>query len=133
RAAVADVREAGADVVIVTMHSGLSGESSYDTLTTGVPSENVAGRVAREVPGIDLIVYGHSHQEVGDTVINGVLLMQPKNWATSVAVAHLGLANTSGRWHVTSKQSRVIQSAGRAEQANVVAATASSHAATLKW
>ena len=89
RKAVTEVRAAGAEVVLVTMHSGLAGPSSYDTVSTFVPSENVAGRVAREVPGIDLIVYGHSHQEVGDTLINGVLLMQPKNWASSVAVAHL--------------------------------------------
>ena len=78
-AAVADVRAAGATVVLVTMHSGLAGASSYDTVTTGVPSENVAARVAREVPGIDLILFGHSHQELPDTTINGVLLMQPRN------------------------------------------------------
>jgi 2',3'-cyclic-nucleotide 2'-phosphodiesterase (5'-nucleotidase family) len=133
RQAVAEVRRAGAEVVLVTMHSGLDGPSSYDTVSTGVPSENVAARVAREVAGVDLIVYGHSHQEVGDTAINGVLLMQPKNWATSVAVAHLSLEQMGGHWHVAFKQSRVIQAAGRPEQSAVVAATAVAHAATLKW
>ena len=133
RQAVAEVRRAGAEVVLVTMHSGLDGASSYDTVATGIPSENVAARVAREVAGIDLIVYGHSHQEVGDTVINGVLLMQPKNWATSVAVAHLALERTGGHWHVAAKQSRVVQAAGRPEEPRVVAATAAAHAATLKW
>ena len=33
---------------------GLNEPSSYDTVSTGVPSENVAARLAREVPGIDL-------------------------------------------------------------------------------
>ena len=37
-----------------------------------VPSENVAARVAREVPGIDLVVFGHSHKEMADTVIGSV-------------------------------------------------------------
>ena len=133
RQAVAQVRGAGAEVVLVTMHSGLDGPSSYDTVSTGVPSENVAARVAREVAGVDLIVYGHSHQEVGDTLINGVLLMQPKNWATSVAVAHLNLVRTDGHWSVTGKQSRVIQSATHPEQQDVIAATAPAHAATLRW
>ncbi len=133
RQAVAEVRGAGAEVVLVTMHSGLDGPSSYDTVSSGVPSENVAARVAREVPGIDLIVYGHSHQEVGDTLINGVLLMQPKNWATSVAVAHLNLVRTDAHWRVAGKQSRVIQAAARPEQEAVVAATAAAHAATIKW
>ena len=133
RTAVAEVRQAGAEVVLVTMHSGLDGPSSYDTVSSGAGSENVAARVAREVPGIDMIVFGHSHQEVGDTLINGVLLMQPKNWATSVAVAHLTLSYSEARWRVVSKQSRVIPAVGRAEQQGVVAATAAAHAATLTW
>ncbi len=133
RAAVADVRAAGATVVLVTMHSGLSGPSSYDTVATGVPSENVAARVAREVPGVDLILYGHSHQEMPDTTINGVLLMQPKNWATSVAVAHLTLLRSNGSWRVASKDSRLIGSAGHAEHPPVVAAVDAAHRATIAW
>ncbi len=133
RAAVSDVRAAGADVVVVTMHSGLDGASSYDTVGTGVPSENVAARVAREVPGVDVILFGHSHQEVGDTTINGVLLMQPKNWATSVAVAHVGMSRAGGRWGVTTKSSRVVQAARHAEDPAVVAAIDSAHRATVAW
>lgn len=133
RSAVADVRAAGADVVLVTVHSGLSEPSSYDTVSTGVPSENVAARVAREVPGIDLILFGHSHKEVADTLINGVLLMQPKNWATSVAVAHLGLERADGHWHVTAKHSSLVQAANHAEAPEVVAATESAHQRTLAW
>lgn len=133
RTAVADVRAAGADVVLLTVHSGLSEPSSYDTVRTGVPSENVAARVAREVPGIDLIIFGHSHKEVADTLINGVLLMQPKNWATSVAVAHLGLERADGHWRVTSKHSTVVQAANHAEDPAVLAATESAHQRTLAW
>ncbi len=133
RTAVAEARKAGADVIVVTMHSGLTGASSYDTVATGVGSENVAARVAREVNGIDLILYGHSHAEVGDTVINGVLLMQPKNWATSVAVAHLSLERANNKWRVASKQSRVIQAVGHAESPSVLAATDAAHKATLAW
>jgi 2',3'-cyclic-nucleotide 2'-phosphodiesterase (5'-nucleotidase family) len=133
RLAVADVRAAGAAIVLVAVHSGLDGASSYDTVTTGVPSENVAARVAREVPGIDLILYGHSHQEMPDTTINGVLLMQPRNWATSVAVAHLALVRTAGKWSVASKDSRLIQAAGHAEHPAVLAATDAAHRATIAW
>jgi 2',3'-cyclic-nucleotide 2'-phosphodiesterase (5'-nucleotidase family) len=115
------------------MHSGLDEPSSYDTATTGVPSENVAALVAREVPGIDLVLYGHSHKEMPDTLINGVLLMQPRNWATSVAVAHLTLANDAGSWHVVRKSSRVVQAAGHAESPTVLAATDAAHRATVAW
>ena len=133
KAAVQDVRAAGADVVLVTVHSGLGEPSSYDTVTTGVPSENVAARIAREVPGIDLVLFGHSHKEVADTQINGVLLMQPKNWATSVAIAHLGLQREDGRWRVESKRSSIVQAAGHAEDSLVVAATDAAHRATIAW
>jgi 2',3'-cyclic-nucleotide 2'-phosphodiesterase (5'-nucleotidase family) len=133
RSAVADVRAAGADIVLVTLHSGLAGASSYDTVATSVPSENVAARVAREVPGIEVVLYGHSHQEVADTVINGVLLMQPKNWATSVAIAHLALERTADRWQVRARHSALVQAAGHAESAAVLAATQAAHDATVAW
>ena len=133
RSAVAEARAAGAGAVLVTMHSGLDGPSGYDTVHTGVASENVAARVAREVPGIDLIVYGHSHLEVADTVINGVLLMQPKNWAASVAVAHLALDRTDRGWRVRAARSSLVQAAGHAESPAVLAATEDAHRRTRAW
>src|SRR5829696_2256178 len=102
RTAVREARDAGAVVVIVVTHSGLNEPSSYDTVATSVPSENVAARLAREVPGIDLVVYGHSHKEMADTLIGTTLLVQPKNWAASVAVAQLGMQRRDGRWRVVS-------------------------------
>lgn len=133
RQAVQEVRAAGADVVLVTVHSGLKEPSSYDTVTTGVPSENVAARIAGEVPGIDLIVYGHSHKEMSGITVGQALLMQAKNWATSVAVAHLTVSRSGGRWTVTNKDSRIVQSAGHAENAAVLAATDAIHRETVGY
>jgi len=133
RTAVRDARDAGASVVIVLLHSGLDEPSSYDTVSTNVGSENVAARVAREVRGIDLIVYGHSHKEMRDTVIAGTLLMQPKNWATSVAVAHLGLERVNNRWRVRTKRSTVVQSARHVESPRVIAAVAEGHRAAIAY
>jgi 2',3'-cyclic-nucleotide 2'-phosphodiesterase (5'-nucleotidase family) len=133
RTAVREARDAGAVVIIVVVHSGLNEPSSYDTVTTGVASENVAARIAHEVPGIDLLVYGHSHKEMADTVIAGTLLMQPKNWATSVAIAHLLVQRDNGRWHVVSKRSQVVQAVHHGESAAVLAATQEGHRATLTY
>ena len=133
RDAVTAAREAGAEVVVVLLHSGLDEPSSYDTVSTGVASENVSARVAREVPGIDLIVYGHSHKELGDSAIGGALLMQPKNWATSVAVAHLRIVRDGARWHVADKRSVLIPSAGHDENAALLAATDRAHRATIAY
>ena len=131
--AVRDVRRRGVDVVVVVMHTGLDGPSSYDTVGTGVAAENVAARVAREVAGIDLVVFGHSHREVADTTINGVLLMQPRNWATSVGVATLTLEQSGRAWRVQRKHGQLVRAARHAEQAAVVGAVAAAHASTMAW
>lgn len=133
RTAVRDARDAGAVVVIVVVHSGLNEPSSYDTVSTGVGSENVAARLAHEVPGIDLLVYGHSHKEMADTVIGTTLLMQPRNWATSVAVAHLLIERRDGRWRVVAKRSQVVATARHRENPQVVAVTQEGHRAAVQY
>ena len=133
RQAVQEVRGAGADIVLVTVHSGLDEPSSYDTVTTGVPSENVAARIAREVPGIDLVLYGHSHKEMRGTTIGQTLLIQPKNWATSVNIAHLTVSRVGGDWRVTAKRSDLVQAAGHAENPAVLAATDAIHRETVAY
>ncbi len=133
RLGVDSARAAGAEVIVVTMHSGLSEPATYDTASTGLPSDNVAARVAREVPGVDLVVYGHSHKEMADTSINGVLLVQAKNWVQSVAAAHLRLARENGRWRVIGKAGTLIHTAGHTESPAVLAATDSAHRAAVAW
>jgi len=126
-------RAAGADIVVVLLHSGLGEPSSYDTVTSGVASENVSARVAREVPGIDLIVFGHSHKELADSVINGTLLIQPKNWATSLGVATLRVTREGSHWRVAEKHGQLIPAAGHAENAAVLATTATAHNETVAY
>jgi 2',3'-cyclic-nucleotide 2'-phosphodiesterase (5'-nucleotidase family) len=127
RTSVQEARRAGADVVVVVLHSGLGGASSYDTASTGTASENVTAQVARDVEGIDLIVFGHSHREVADTTIGSTLLVQPRNWAGSVAVAHLELRRDGGRWTVGAKRGQIIRTAGRRESPSMLAVTDRAH------
>jgi 2',3'-cyclic-nucleotide 2'-phosphodiesterase (5'-nucleotidase family) len=133
RAAVSEVKAAGANLTVVTVHSGLDEPSSYDTVTTGVPSENVAARIAREIPGIDVIVYGHSNKEVAQLKIGTTLLVQPKNWAQSVGIAHLQVMRSGRGWRVTDSRSTTVQAAGHAEQRSVVAVTDESHRRTVAY
>jgi 2',3'-cyclic-nucleotide 2'-phosphodiesterase/3'-nucleotidase len=133
REAVREARDAGAAVVVAVVHSGLDEPSSYDTVSTGLPSENVAARLAREVPDIDLLVYGHSHKEMRDTVIGRTLLMQPRNWATSVAIAHLTMQRQNGRWRVAAKRSQIVSAVNHRESAQILAATAEGHRAAIAY
>jgi 2',3'-cyclic-nucleotide 2'-phosphodiesterase/3'-nucleotidase/5'-nucleotidase len=109
RAAVAAMRDEGADVIVVLSHGGLEG-TSYDTVASGLTAENVAARVARDVPGIDVIFMGHTHVEIPDTVIAGVLLTQAGHHARSLAVATLGMERgDDGRWRVASRRGRLLK------------------------
>lgn len=98
------------DLVIVAMHMGLE-----EDLRTGeknpaqVPNENQAIQIAEQVPGIDVILMGHTHREVPSLNINGVLLAQANHWGRHVARADLYLEkDNGGRWHVAAKSSRTI-------------------------
>ncbi|MEO8194589.1 MAG: 5'-nucleotidase C-terminal domain-containing protein [Gemmatimonadales bacterium] len=133
RTAVQEARAAGASVMIVSVHSGLNEPSSYDTVTTRLPSENVAERIAREIPGIDLVVYGHSHKEQKDLHAGSTLLVQPKNWATSVGVAHLTVGREGNAWKVTSSRGETIQSRGHPEAAAVLRVSERAHRATIAY
>ena len=98
RRALADLRANYApDVVIVVAHSGLGNDDH----------ENMSRQIAERVPGVDAIIYGHTHLEEGGKLINGVLVMQPKNWGMSLGVMDLVVSNASGHWRVISKSSAV--------------------------
>ena len=62
------------------------------------------------VPGIDAIVFGHSHQDLAQLRLpNGVLLTQPKNWGMSLAEIDFELdSKPDGGWTVASKSSHLI-------------------------
>lgn len=133
RPVVAGLRAQGADVVIVAAHSGLEG-SSYDTAATHVPAENAAIAMAKEVPGIDAIFMGHSHRELADTTINGVLVTQAKNWGTSIAVATLALERTAdGRWRIAGKHARILRPTEGRVDARLQAELAEAHERTRQY
>jgi 2',3'-cyclic-nucleotide 2'-phosphodiesterase/3'-nucleotidase len=98
------------DLLVVIMHSGfvrdpISGEEWPEQM----PGENTVADVAEQVPGIDVIFFGHTHSELPEKFINGVLLAQPKNWGTSLARADVSMTrNAGGHWEVRSKHSRII-------------------------
>jgi 2',3'-cyclic-nucleotide 2'-phosphodiesterase/3'-nucleotidase len=134
RGAVARARSEGADVVVVVLHSGLNEPSSYDTVSTGVASENVAARVASEIPGIAAVIYGHSHRENPGQMIGKTLIIQPRNWATSVAVVTLPMTCSASRaWAAAPATGVVIQSRKHPEDGRVVAAVRQAHRATVRY
>ena len=91
-----------ADVVIGLFHSGKSGG-----ITTPTYEEDASEKVAREVPGFDLVLFGHDHTRHLDKVVNikgdTVLCMDPANNAITVADATLSLRKVKGKWTMVQK------------------------------
>jgi 2',3'-cyclic-nucleotide 2'-phosphodiesterase / 3'-nucleotidase len=98
------------DLVLIAMHMGI--EEDLRTGTTNpsqVPNENAAIAIALQVPGIDVILMGHTHRDVPSLVVNGVLLTQANRWASHVARVDVYLERgEAARWRVLAKQSRTI-------------------------
>lgn len=105
-----------ADLVIVLAHSGLGRDPSAPLGASpesgepapGHPGEDRVWDLAEQVPGIDAIVFGHSHQELAGLEVNGALLVQPKNWARSVAEIEFVLERTEQGWRVAQRRSRLV-------------------------
>lgn len=88
-----------ADIVIGLFHSGKDGG-----ITTPHYKEDAALAVAREVPGFDVVFFGHDHTRYADAVTNSegklVACLDPANNAMSVAQADLQLVKKKGHWCV---------------------------------
>lgn len=97
-----------ADVVIVFVHAGLGRDPETGRDDPFDPEGNRVGAMAEQVPGIDVIFFGHSHQELAGKEIGGALLVQPRFWGQSVAEVELTLAREHNRWRVAAKRSRVV-------------------------
>jgi 2',3'-cyclic-nucleotide 2'-phosphodiesterase/3'-nucleotidase len=97
RRVLEDLADAGADLRVAVIHSGMGGASSYDT--TGVGAENVAAGLAALPVKPHLVVVGHTHRTITDSVIDGVHFIQPPPHARGLAVAHVWLVSRWPRSH----------------------------------
>ena len=100
-----------ADVVVVIAHSGLGPDPKNKTPPEfiEIPGENEVLELAKQVPGIDVILFGHTHSQVAERIVSGVLLTQPRNWGGSLARIDLDVARgADNHWQIASKHSTVI-------------------------
>jgi 2',3'-cyclic-nucleotide 2'-phosphodiesterase / 3'-nucleotidase / 5'-nucleotidase len=123
--------KANADFTVVLLHSGMDGASSYDT--TGVGAEDVGVGFARGEVRPDLVVVGHSHGEMADSVINGVHFVQPKNHAQSLSVVQVNLVRGANGWRVTRIKGELVPLARVTPSVALERRLATDHEAVRKW
>ena len=103
---VPEMREKGADVVVVVAHSGLSADPYQ------IMAENSVYYLS-EVKGVDAILFGHAHAvfpgkdfasikgaDLDKGTLNGVPSVMPGMWGDHLGVVDLVLNNDSGSWKV---------------------------------
>jgi len=110
RRALAALESEDPDVVVAAVHGGIDRDPETGAARPGEkPGENPAWTLAERFPRLAAIVYGHSHQREEGRRVNGVLLVQPRNWGMEVARVDLALEREAGgRWRVAGTSSRLL-------------------------
>ncbi|MGG8405113.1 bifunctional metallophosphatase/5'-nucleotidase [Streptomyces sp. 12297] len=125
------LRSMGADVVIVSAHSGSSGTSSYGDQLPYI--ENAAALVAEQVPGIDAILVGHAHTEIPEYRVANkatgkeVVLSEPLKWGQRLTLFDFELSFARGRWSVDKVSAKVLNSNTVAEDPKITGLLSDEH------
>ncbi|MEU5094235.1 5'-nucleotidase C-terminal domain-containing protein [Streptomyces sp. NPDC020996] len=134
---VPKLRSMGADVVVVSAHSGTSGTSSYGDQVPYV--ENAAANVAKQVPGIDAILVGHAHVEIPELkVVNEktgrtVVLSEPLCYAERLTLFDVELVFNRGRWEVESVAASLRNSNTVADDPKITKLLTDEHAKVVAY
>jgi 2',3'-cyclic-nucleotide 2'-phosphodiesterase/3'-nucleotidase len=131
------MKAAGADVVVVSCHSGATTSSSYgDALPY---PENASSLLAAQVPDIDAILVGHAHLEVPQLKVKNevtgrdVLLSEPLYWGMRVSVMHLDLLKVGGQWRVSSSSATLLNANTVPEDPQIAALVRPAHEKVLTY
>lgn len=132
-----------ADVVVVLAHTGkgTTADADYDP---ALLEEDAARNIATQVPGIDVVIAGHSHrdepQEVVENVAGGsVLITQPDYWARSASQVDLSLVPDGDGFRVDWSDGHAPAVAphygrdGVAESASLTATVQAAHDTTVAY
>ncbi|MBW8797955.1 MAG: 5'-nucleotidase C-terminal domain-containing protein [Streptomyces sp.] len=134
---VPKLKAMGADVVVVSAHSGSSGTSSYGDQVPYV--ENAAANVARQVPGIDAVLVGHAHVEIPELkVVNEatgktVVLSEPLCYAERLSLFDIELVFSNGGWEVESVAASLLNSNTVADDPKITRLLKDEHAKVVAY
>jgi 2',3'-cyclic-nucleotide 2'-phosphodiesterase / 3'-nucleotidase len=147
---VPQMRAEGAQIVVALSHGGLDNSAYSPTMENG-------SYYLSTVPGIDVLMIGHSHQVFPDAAstvaqfnlpgvdkvkgtVNGIPTVMANFWGKHLGVVALSLTYANGTWNIdksaTKVEARAIQNADKtyvAADPSVSAAIAAEHQATVDY
>lgn len=121
------------DVVVVLTHQGF--ERDLDTGAAregGVSSENQAYALATEVPGIDLLLTGHTHMAIEPRKLGPTWVSQPGRFGNTLTRFDLSFKRTGGRLALAAVSGRNLSMKDVAPDQAVVQSTAAERQAALR-
>jgi 2',3'-cyclic-nucleotide 2'-phosphodiesterase/3'-nucleotidase len=130
------MRSEGVDVVVVSVHAGDNGMSSYGT---DIPVENASALLAAEVPGIDVILFGHAHNDVPQRFVENkatgkqVLMSEPAKWGQRLSLFELELTMVRGQWTISQAKSTTVNANTVADDPALVAVVEAQHQAVVAY
>ena len=93
------------DVVFVITHQGFERDPATGK-HNGTSSENQAYAIATEVPGIDLLLTGHTHTAIEPQRLGQTWVSQPGRFGNTLTRFDLRLERTEEHWKVVSVEGR---------------------------
>ncbi|MDL9980121.1 bifunctional metallophosphatase/5'-nucleotidase [Microbacterium sp. ASV49] len=132
------IRREGVDILMVSVHSGDSGTSSYGN---DLPNENAALLLAQQVPGIDAILYGHAHVErkrwwpddLSIPAAQRVAMSEPVCWGERLSIFDFDLEFVHGRWVIADKRINVMNTNTVADDPALVSIVQAQHDAVVAY
>ena len=125
--------KAGADLIVVTAHSGPCPFSSYGRVVPWL--ENASALVAEQVPGVVAVLAGHAHSDVAEQLIarpdgSVAVLTEPACYGRRLSVIHVDVAFDGSRWRAVGTSAQTLDPHEADEDEVVAAAVEGPHLAT---
>ena len=111
---VPEMKKKGADIVVLLAHTGISAFPRKG-------GEENAGSYITAIPGVDVVITGHSHMkfpskayasvpgvDLDRGLINGVPVVMPNSFADNIGLIDLTVEFTGGHWTRTDAKSALI-------------------------
>ena len=122
------------DMVVVLCHAGI-GQTTYAT-NADAPAENPAREIAEQVPGIDVMVIGHTHRDEPEQWVTcratgrPVLLTQPRAHAAGLTETVIEAERDGDSWRIEVLGATPHRARGEVPDPQVLDAVAEAHEAT---
>ena len=118
------------DLVVVIVHEGF--ERDLETgADRGSGEENQAYQLATTVPGIDLLLTGHTHTVIDPRKLGGAWVSQPGRFGNTLTRFDVTLARSGGRWTVTEIRGQNLPMKSVAADPEIQALAEPSHEAAM--